>query len=190
MLHSRDVENCENTAATLVGKGGIEKKGRTYCVTGEPNDVSYKNNTDIPDISIHYFPKDVALCPKWTRFDRRHRGDFTLQCRRLYASTGCEDACYEHISLVKSGEHNQWIQLRRMLIKGSVPTPNTIVQHSFRIHFTSEEWSALHCFLCHALEMYSYSLSFYMVTFALFLSYENPTNCNFYRILITEIHYL
>ena len=85
MLHSRDVENCENTAATLVGKGGIEKKGRTYCVTGEPNDVSYKNNTDIPDISIHYFPKDVALCPKWTRFDRRHRGDFTLQCRRLYA---------------------------------------------------------------------------------------------------------
>ena len=22
-------------------------------------------------------------------------------------STGCEDACYEHISLVKSGEHNQ-----------------------------------------------------------------------------------
>ena len=85
MLHSRDVENCENTAATLVGKGGIEKKGRTYCVTGEPNDVSYKNNTDIPDISVHYFPKDVALCPKWTRFDRRHRGDFTLQCRRLYA---------------------------------------------------------------------------------------------------------
>ena len=85
MLHSRDVENWENTAATLVGKGGIEKKGRTYCVTGEPNDVSYKNNTDIPDISIHYFPKDVALCPKWTCFDRRHRGDFTLQCRRLYA---------------------------------------------------------------------------------------------------------
>ena len=54
-------------------------------MTGEPNDVSYKNNTDIPDISIHYFPKDVALCPKWMRFDRRHRGDFTLQCRRLYA---------------------------------------------------------------------------------------------------------
>ena len=105
-------------------------------------------------------------------------------------STGCEDACYEHISLVKSGEHNQWIQLKRMLIEGSVPTPNTIVQHSFRIHFTSEEWSALHCFLCHALEMYSYSLSSYMITFALLLSYENPTNCNFYRILITEIHYL
>ena len=34
--------------------------------------------------------------------------------------------------------------------------------------------------------MYSYSLSFHMTTFALFLSYENPTICSFHRILITE----
>ena len=26
-----------------------------------PNDVSYKNNTHIPAISIHYFLKDVAV---------------------------------------------------------------------------------------------------------------------------------
>ena len=43
--------------------------------------------------------------------------------RRLYSSmssalcSGFEDACYEHIPLVNSGEDNQIIQLKRMLIK-------------------------------------------------------------------------
>ena len=31
--------------------------------------------------------------------------------------TSFEDACFEHTSLVKWGEDNQWIQLKRMLIK-------------------------------------------------------------------------
>ena len=33
------------------------------------------------------FQRDVAVWPKWTRFDRRDRdrGDFPLQCRRPYA---------------------------------------------------------------------------------------------------------
>ena len=30
-------------------------------MVGEPNDVSYKNNKHIAGISIHYFPKDVAV---------------------------------------------------------------------------------------------------------------------------------
>ena len=87
MLHSCDVENCEDTSATLVEKGEIWMKGRTYCMARAPNDVSYKNNTHIPGIFIHYFPKDVAVWPKWTRstIDRRHRGDFPLQCRLPYA---------------------------------------------------------------------------------------------------------
>ena len=66
-------------------RGEIQRKGRTYCVAGAPNDVSYKNNTHIPSISIHHFPKDVAVWPKWTRFDRCHRGDFTLQSHWPYA---------------------------------------------------------------------------------------------------------
>ena len=35
----------------------------------------------------------------------------------LMLRTGFEDACFEHTSLVKWGEDNQWIQLKRMLIK-------------------------------------------------------------------------
>ena len=107
-LHRCDVENYEDTLATIVKKGKISKKGLSYCVAGTPNDVSYKNNTHIPGISIYYFPNDVAVWPKWTRFNRRHRGDFTLRCRRSCAPlAGFEDCCYEHIPLDKSGEDNQ-----------------------------------------------------------------------------------
>ena len=53
----------------------------------------------------------------------------------LMLCTGIENGCYEHIPLVKSGEGKQWIQLKRILIKGLVPTPNTIVQHFFRLAF-------------------------------------------------------
>ena len=63
----------------------------------------------------------------------------SLSSRRFYSSMSSalcsENGCYEHIPLVKSGEGKQWIQLKRMLIKGLVPTPNTIVQHFFRLAF-------------------------------------------------------
>ena len=46
------------------------------CLTGTPNDISYKNNTHIPGISVPYVPKDVVVRPKWTSLDRRHQGNF------------------------------------------------------------------------------------------------------------------
>ena len=52
--------------------------------------------------------------------------------------------------LVKSGEDNQRIQLKRMLIKKPVPTPYTIVQHSFRLTFRKPRIVSS---LFHALEM-------------------------------------
>ena len=64
MLHSYDVEKCEDTSATMVEKGEIYKKGRIYCVAGAPNIVSYKYNTRRPGISIHYIAKAVAVWPK------------------------------------------------------------------------------------------------------------------------------
>ena len=47
-------------------------------MAGAPNDVSYKNNTHLSGISIYYFPKDVAVCLRWTRFDGWHWGDFFI----------------------------------------------------------------------------------------------------------------
>ena len=66
-------------------KGEIRKRRRTDCVAGALNDVSYKNDKHTLGISIQYFPKDVAVWPKWTRFDHRYGGDFTLQSRRPHA---------------------------------------------------------------------------------------------------------
>ena len=68
----------------MVEKGEIFVCLRPGSVAGAPNDASCKNNTHIPGISLHHFPKNVAVWPKWTRFDRRdHQGDFTPQCRRV-----------------------------------------------------------------------------------------------------------
>ena len=48
-----------------------------------------------------------------------------------------EDACYEHVPLVKSGEDNQ-SQLKRVLIKQPVPTLYMIVPHSFLLTFCKQ----------------------------------------------------
>ena len=169
-------------------RGEIQRKRRTYCVAGAPNDISYTNNIHIPSISVHYFPKDIAVWPKWMRFDRCHRGDFTLHCQCLMLRTGFEDGCYEHIPQVKSGEDNQWIQLKQYRWRGLFPHRTRLFDILFGWHFASEEWWSPYCCLFHALEMYLYSLSFHMTAFALFLSYENRTNCSFHRILITELY--
>ena len=64
-------------------------------MAGAPNDVRYSNYTHILGISIHYVPKDAAVWSKWTRFDRRYRGDFTLQSRLPLLRPGFED--FEHM---------------------------------------------------------------------------------------------
>ena len=91
----------------MVEKGEIQKKERKYYEAGAPNDVSYKGNAHITGIAIHYFPKDFAVWKKWTRFDRRHRGDLLFNVVGLMLRSGFEDACYERIPLVKSKEDNQ-----------------------------------------------------------------------------------
>ena len=48
----------------------------------EPNDVSYKNNKHIQRISIKKNFKGCSCMAKWTRFDPRRKGQFTLKCRQ------------------------------------------------------------------------------------------------------------
>ena len=75
MLRSCDIENFAETSSE---KGEMKRRRRTYFVDVAPNEVREKNNRSTPGISIHHFPKDVAVWPKWTRFHRSHRGDFIL----------------------------------------------------------------------------------------------------------------
>ena len=47
----------------------------------EPNDVSYKNNKH----TAYFYTKNFKGCScmaKWTRFDPRCKGQFTLKCRQ------------------------------------------------------------------------------------------------------------
>ena len=145
MPHSWVVENCEETSQSMVGKGESKRKGRRYCMAGAPNDVCYKSNTHMPGISIHYFPKDVAAWQNGRVSIVDIEEILLFNVVSLMPRTGFEDACNEHIALVKSGEDNQWIQLRRMLIKEPVFTPYTIVQHSFREPLTVVYFTRFRC---------------------------------------------
>ena len=79
-----------------------------------PNDVSLKNNTYKLGISIHYFPKDVAVWPKSGRVSIVDIEEILLfDAVGVVLPTDFDDACYEHIPLVKSGEDNQRIQLKK-----------------------------------------------------------------------------
>ena len=64
MLHSCADVSSQFSTSTMVEKGEIKKKRRTYCVAGAPNDGSYKNNIRITGIPIYHFPKGVAVWPK------------------------------------------------------------------------------------------------------------------------------
>ena len=76
MLHCGNVENCEDTSAGMVERGKINWKGRTYCVARAPNDVSYKINTHIPDIT----PLSKG-CSRMTTMDAK-----SSKSRRFYYS--------------------------------------------------------------------------------------------------------
>ncbi|RMX39051.1 hypothetical protein pdam_00017603, partial [Pocillopora damicornis] len=91
MLCSCDVENCDDTSATMAEKGKNSKNRRTYCLAGAPTDVSYKNNTHIPlygqkgRVSIVDI-EDILL--------------FNV-VGLIMPRSGFEDTSYEHISQVK-----------------------------------------------------------------------------------------
>ena len=101
MLHSCDLENCEDTSATMAQKGEIYKKGRTYSMAGAPNDVGFKNNSYIPGISISSFLKDVGV---------------SCNVVSLTLRTVFENGCYEHIPTSQI----RWSQPKGILSKGPV----------------------------------------------------------------------
>ena len=94
--------------------------------------------------------------------------DFTLPCRRPYTP-------YRLWRCLLRTHTTSQIRIKsnkECWLRGLFPHRIRFFNILFGGHF--EEWSAPYCCLFHALEMYSYSLSFHMTTFALFLSYGNP----------------
>ena len=69
MLRSCGVENCEDTSSIMVESRRKDKRiARPECQMMLSTRIIHINRIFI----FHYFPKDVAVWPKWTRFDRRH----------------------------------------------------------------------------------------------------------------------
>ena len=113
MLHSYDIENCEVMSATMVEKGEIYKKGRTYCLARVLNDVSYKSNKYILGISI--LPTLLSKeCSCVLIVEIKEILPFNVISLMLH--TSFEDACYKHIPLVKSGKDNQFTSQWKIIV--------------------------------------------------------------------------
>ena len=72
------------------------------------------NSTHITGISIQYIPKDVPTRPNGRVLIVEIEEILFFTVVGLMLRTDSEDACYEHIPLVKSGEDNQRIQLKNV----------------------------------------------------------------------------
>ena len=107
-----------------------KKGGMNYCAAGGPNEVNCSNRTGTPGISMHYFPKEESLWQKWTRFVRINRKDFVPKKSSCLCSVHFDDSCFEHKPVSLMDGTGQGIELKKRLIKGSVPTRATVVPYT------------------------------------------------------------
>ena len=106
--------HCEDMA-----QGGIKHGGR-YCVTGGPYNVSCKNTSYAPGISMHRFPEDKSLRRLRTQFVRSlHPSEYSALC-----SAHFQPACFER-NLPLGPEASDKTPCN-LLKRGSVPTVDTV----------------------------------------------------------------
>lgn len=103
------------------------QRGGRYCVAGAPNQRSCRNTTFTPGVKMHQFPSDQVIRGKWVKFVQKHRHDFRepLSKYASLCSAHFEESCYNKPLVQLEGMANT--KLNRVLIKGSVPTRDTIV---------------------------------------------------------------
>lgn len=85
---------------------------------------SCTNTSYSPGISTHQFPVNVVTRQEWTRFVQRHRKDFKPSRNEALCSAHFEESCYAR-KLSLDGMENT--KMSRVLIRGSVPTRDTVV---------------------------------------------------------------
>lgn len=103
------------------------RRGGRYCVAGAPNQRSCRNTMFTPGVKMHQFPSDQVIRGKWVKFVQKHRHDFRepLSKYASLCSAHFEESCYNKPLVQLEGMANT--KLNRVLIKGSVPTRDTIV---------------------------------------------------------------
>ena len=122
--------NTTQNMAELASKP--KRRGGRYYVAGAPNNQSFQNTLFSPGITMHQFPTEAVLREKWIKFVQRHRRDFKPEGKYTsLCSAHFEASCYNFPIQLEG------IQINRILIKGSVPTRDTIIAslHSFQFQY-------------------------------------------------------
>ena len=108
------------------------KRGRR-CIAGAPNKTSCGNSYYTEGITMHSFPSDPIIRAQWFRFVQRHRVDFSEPVNKhtCLCSAHFEDSCFirDHSIVEVMTE----VKMRRILIKGSVPTRDTVSPPSVEV---------------------------------------------------------
>ena len=112
--------NTTQNMAELASKP--QRRGGRYCVAGAPNNQSFQNTLFSPGMTMHQFPTDAVLREKWIKFVPE--GKYTSLC-----SAHFEASCYNFPFQLEG------IQMNWILIKGSVPTRDTIIASLHSFHF-------------------------------------------------------
>lgn len=107
-----------------------KRGGTNYCAAGGPNKVNCSSRTGTPGISVHYFPKDESLRQKWTRFVRTHRKDFEPKKSSCLCSAHFDDSCFERKPVFHGEGSGEAVEMRKLLIKGSVSSKNSDVPNT------------------------------------------------------------
>ena len=91
---------------------------------GAPNNQSFQNTLFSSGITMQQFPTEAVLREKWIKFVQRHRRDFKPEGKYTsLCSAHFEASCYNFPIQLEG------IQMNRILIKGSVPTRDTIITY-------------------------------------------------------------
>ena len=110
------------------GGKGLKRRGK-YCKAGFPNNRSCKNNTFIPGIAMHTFPREEMIRAKWIKFVQRHRPEFQAPSSKARNTTLCSAHFTEDYFTMPRGtiagmENCKFI---RKLVKGAIPTVDAAI---------------------------------------------------------------
>lgn len=135
----------KDTSIILEKKG--KKGGMNCCSASGPNLSNCPNKTGTPGISLHYFPLNESLQNKWTLLVRRHRKDFNPKKTSCLCLVHFEERCFEHKPVLVTTDNGQAIQLKRNLIKGSIPTKDTVIP--LKSPLTDHKWRNVSISICY-----------------------------------------
>mgnify|MGYP001800646681 CR=1 FL=1 len=131
------------TCCGVMADKKLKKGGQNYCSAVTASQVNCSNKTGTPGISMHYFPSDEIVRDKWTQFVRIHRNGFVPKKSSCLCSAHFDESCFEHKSILVENEAGQAIELKNYLIKGSIPTKDTVVP--FKSPLTSRKRQKVSC---------------------------------------------